>query len=319
MDVDIKHKQPASQSGYRAGASGEKDESATSNRSRSGRSGRSNRRGGGGGRDKRNQSVASSSTTSAPRSNRNEGGERAKPTTSSSTTTQNVKSTSGTTTTTATTSAGTTGTTTGTGTTNARSHGGRGNRHRNNQHHQHQHQHHHSNNNRHGGNRRGHGSGQRHGPRHYGPGAYDANADITMAYGTAYPCVPGYPAVAANPTSVDKNTMEHYLRMQIEYYFSIENLCRDIYLRSHMDDEGYVPIDILTSFNRVKNLAQPTSTVLEALASSELLEVKDKLVRKRNDWKTWLLPENMKTTTSRSATPSSSTQVSCVWLIALDG
>jgi hypothetical protein len=62
---------------------------------------------------------------------------------------------------------------------------------------------------------RGQGSNQRHGSRHYGSRATDANMDIAMVYGTAYPCVPGYPAVAADPTSVDKNTMEHYLRTQM--------------------------------------------------------------------------------------------------------
>jgi hypothetical protein len=38
-----------------------------------------------------------------------------------------------------------------------------------------------------------------------------------------------------------------------------------------MDNEGYVSIDILTSFNRIKNLAQPTSTVLEVSLTAYLL------------------------------------------------
>ncbi|RKP25896.1 hypothetical protein SYNPS1DRAFT_28386, partial [Syncephalis pseudoplumigaleata] len=294
MAVDIKHKQPAGHSGYRAGTSSEKDEAAGgAGRARMGRTGRSSRRGGG--RDKqRARSTASTSTSSTPRSTRADGGERAKPT--ASTTSQHAKPAAG----------------TNHADTGVRGQSARGKGHRNGAggagagaaggHH------------RPGGNRRlllgrGQGHGPRHGgARHYGAGAGDASGDIATAYGTAYPCVPGYPAVAADPASADADTIKHYLRAQIEYYFSIENLCRDIYLRSHMDDEGYVAIDVLAAFNRIKNLAQPTSMILESLSSSECVEVKGQLIRKRDDWKTWLLPEKMKIATPITSTAASPAQ-----------
>ena len=37
--------------------------------------------------------------------------------------------------------------------------------------------------------------------------------------------------------------------------FSVDNLCRDIYLRSNMDDQGFVPVSIIAKFNRVRSLS----------------------------------------------------------------
>ncbi|KAF6170861.1 hypothetical protein GIB67_015813, partial [Kingdonia uniflora] len=37
---------------------------------------------------------------------------------------------------------------------------------------------------------------------------------------------------------------------QIDYYFSTENLVRDIYLRRNMDEEGWVPVSLIAGFSR---------------------------------------------------------------------
>ncbi|RKP06647.1 hypothetical protein THASP1DRAFT_25070 [Thamnocephalis sphaerospora] len=123
-----------------------------------------------------------------------------------------------------------------------------------------------------------------------GPPAKSVNP--AAVYGTAYPYVPGYPAVAANPAGADRDTLKKLLCAQIEYYFSVENLCRDIFLRSHMDAEGYVPIAVLAAFNRVRNLTEDAAFVRESIADSELLDVKDNLIRKKDDWAIWLLPKD---------------------------
>ncbi|XP_074573249.1 la-related protein 1C-like isoform X2 [Curcuma longa] len=41
------------------------------------------------------------------------------------------------------------------------------------------------------------------------------------------------------------------LLKQIDYYFSAENLCRDVYLRQNMDEQGWVPVFLIAGFNRV--------------------------------------------------------------------
>ncbi|KAI0523269.1 hypothetical protein KFK09_005664 [Dendrobium nobile] len=44
------------------------------------------------------------------------------------------------------------------------------------------------------------------------------------------------------------------LLKQIDYYFSLENLCKDLYLRQNMDEQGWVPISLIAGFNRVSML-----------------------------------------------------------------
>ena len=41
----------------------------------------------------------------------------------------------------------------------------------------------------------------------------------------------------------------------------MENLCKDLYLRSKMDAEGYVPLSEIAQFNRVKYLTNDIRAV----------------------------------------------------------
>jgi la-related protein 1 len=76
-----------------------------------------------------------------------------------------------------------------------------------------------------------------------------------------------------------------------------------------MNDQGYVDITLLANFNRVKNLTTDMELIKEALSQSELLEVLDDKVRKREGWDFWLLasdkPQEQETATT--AAPSSTT------------
>lgn len=42
------------------------------------------------------------------------------------------------------------------------------------------------------------------------------------------------------------------LRRQIEYYFSPKNLASDTFLKSKMDEDGWVAMDLIASFHRVQ-------------------------------------------------------------------
>lgn len=64
-----------------------------------------------------------------------------------------------------------------------------------------------------------------------------------------------YPAFAT-PGLVAAEPLNEVLVKQIEYYFSIENLCRDIFLRSKMDTEGFIPVATIAAFNRVSTPRQ---------------------------------------------------------------
>lgn len=78
---------------------------------------------------------------------------------------------------------------------------------------------------------------------------------------------------------------------QIEYYFSIENLCKDVYLRQLMDDQGWIPLSVVLNFNRVKTLEAPYELVVDVLKNSTVIELKDDKIRKLDDWKTWIFPK----------------------------
>jgi len=64
------------------------------------------------------------------------------------------------------------------------------------------------------------------------------------------------------------------VRRQIEYYFSAQNLCHDMYLRSRMDSEGFVSIAVLVNFNKIRVIDPSASDILEALKASDKLEAK---------------------------------------------
>ena len=71
------------------------------------------------------------------------------------------------------------------------------------------------------------------------------------------------------------------VRAQFEFYFSEQNLERDIYLRSLMDPEGYVSVREIMSFRRIQTLLMVVlddsklNIVTEAIRSSPVLVLKD--------------------------------------------
>ncbi|XP_042507802.1 la-related protein 1C [Macadamia integrifolia] len=89
---------------------------------------------------------------------------------------------------------------------------------------------------------------------------------------------------------------------QIDYYFSSENLCKDIFLRQNMDEQGWVPVPLIAGFNRVKQLTNNISFILDAVRSSTIVEVQGDKIRKRNDWMSWPLPPSSQFTTTSGPT-----------------
>ena len=57
---------------------------------------------------------------------------------------------------------------------------------------------------------------------------------------------------------------------QVNYYFSTENLCKDEFLRLHMDGEGWVPIPLLASFARLRRLTTDLAILTEARGATAL-------------------------------------------------
>merc|ERR1719316_1044227 len=91
-------------------------------------------------------------------------------------------------------------------------------------------------------------------------------------------------------------------KSQAEYYFSVQNLCRDMFLRKQMDDQGWISIQVILGFNRVRqilsSLPEPPLAVLRAaLEGSELVEFSPggQEMRARGKWNQWVLPVEQRT------------------------
>ncbi|KAH7653119.1 ArsR-like helix-turn-helix domain-containing protein [Dioscorea alata] len=72
--------------------------------------------------------------------------------------------------------------------------------------------------------------------------------------------------------SVDPSHRAALLK-QIDYYFSTENLCKDIYLRQQMNDQGWVPISLIAGFNKVKQLTNNVHYIFDTVQHSTAVEV----------------------------------------------
>ncbi|XP_019052228.1 PREDICTED: la-related protein 1A-like [Nelumbo nucifera] len=71
------------------------------------------------------------------------------------------------------------------------------------------------------------------------------------------------------------------IQNRIEYYFSEQNLVDDFYLRGKMAYEGWVPIDLIAGFRRIKALTSDVDMIVRSLKISTTVEVKDNHVCKR--------------------------------------
>ncbi|KAH7924709.1 hypothetical protein BV22DRAFT_492255 [Leucogyrophana mollusca] len=89
----------------------------------------------------------------------------------------------------------------------------------------------------------------------------------------------GLPVTMAHSMSPFSDTTRTYLLTQLEYYLSPQNMAQDFFLRQRMDDSGWIPISLLASFNRVRNLTTDVALVAEVLRQSNMAEVEGDWVR----------------------------------------
>ncbi|OTA54318.1 hypothetical protein K449DRAFT_426324 [Hypoxylon sp. EC38] len=107
----------------------------------------------------------------------------------------------------------------------------------------------------------------------------------------------------------DPNHLLSGVLSQVEYYFSIDNLCKDWYLRKFMDSQGFVPLDVIASFKRMQEIAADWQLIRIACDSSPLIEYivtedgQDK-VRRREQWEPWVLAMHMRHPTAQHDGPA---------------
>ena len=82
------------------------------------------------------------------------------------------------------------------------------------------------------------------------------------------------------------------LRIQIEYYFSAQNLQKDFFLRSMMDDHGWILATVIAQFNRVRRLTPDLTVVVGAVRSSTVVQTSadGTYFRALDNPEQWVLP-----------------------------
>ncbi|KAI3639235.1 hypothetical protein MIR68_002765 [Amoeboaphelidium protococcarum] len=130
------------------------------------------------------------------------------------------------------------------------------------------------------------------------PGAGGPQAMMPGPYGANYAYPYGNPQAyyAYVQSAMEMDSIRHFVIRQVEYYFSIENLIHDTYFRSFMDDQGFVSIDVIASFPRMKNVTSDVALITETIKLSPLIEVVDGRVRRVEDWQMWVLPKSQRRT-----------------------
>ena len=122
-------------------------------------------------------------------------------------------------------------------------------------------------------------------------------------------------AIPYNPYE-EQVTLFGMVTMQMEYYFSLDNLCKDMFLRKHMDSQGYVFLSVLAGFNRIVALTTDIELIRYVCFNSQKIEFKpgqlwqdgrDRL-RARDNWKNFVLSKDQRDSSAQSdgPTPNSS-------------
>ena len=119
----------------------------------------------------------------------------------------------------------------------------------------------------------------------------------------------GYPmsAVPWSPQMENEQLMGT-VSMQVEYYFSFNNLIKDMYLRKHMDSQGFVFLDIIANFNRIKQLTQDKEIIKAVCMNSQVIEIRvgedgKERLRKREGWEQFPLPMEQRDPSAQNAGP----------------
>jgi la-related protein 1 len=124
-----------------------------------------------------------------------------------------------------------------------------------------------------------------------------------------YPPMQTLSAVPYNPY-MDQYSVLAMVSMQLEYYFSIDNLCKDVFLRKHMDSQGFVFLTFIAGFKRIQALTQDFELLRYASQESESIDIirgedgVDRL-RRKEGWEKWVLAKEERDESVRNDGPVS--------------
>ena len=118
-------------------------------------------------------------------------------------------------------------------------------------------------------------------------------------------------AIPYNPYE-EQVTVYDMVQMQMEYYFSVDNLCKDLFLRKHMDSQGYVFLSVIANFNRIVALTTDLETIRYVCLNSTKIDFKpgqmwqdgrDRL-RVKDSWSSFVLPSDQRDLSAQTEGPA---------------
>ncbi len=132
------------------------------------------------------------------------------------------------------------------------------------------------------------------GPNNFGSPLSPVQTDMHGMFGGYSTMYPGIMSAMPYNAALEPMALMSMVSAQLDYYFSIENLCKDMYLRTHMDSQGWVPLTVIAGFNRIRSLTEDMNLIRHVCQMSRNIEFRpaddgtDRL-RKLDKWEQWIL------------------------------
>jgi la-related protein 1 len=90
---------------------------------------------------------------------------------------------------------------------------------------------------------------------------------------------------------LELSPVQRQIKKQFEYYFSFENLVKDLFMKTLMTPQGFIPIVEIIKFRKLYLLLENNRVDLKSLLeNSKIVQVRGDDVRAK-DWEKWILPE----------------------------
>ena len=140
------------------------------------------------------------------------------------------------------------------------------------------------------------------------PHLANLQTDLANNFGYSFEPQPGsMSAIPFNPYMVGPSLFG-MVGVQMEYYFSVDNLCKDTYLRKNMNSQGFVPLELVAGFNRIKQLTTDAVMVRDVCFASNVIETRvaedeSIWVRKGVDWQQWVMDMESRVPQARNDGP----------------
>jgi la-related protein 1 len=132
----------------------------------------------------------------------------------------------------------------------------------------------------------------------------------TAVQNGVYPADYYLPATALPYQNDPASNLLSAVTTQMEYYFSVDNLLKDMYLRKHMDSQGFVFLTFIADFKRLKSMTHDLELIKHVCQQSPNIEHRvgsdgiDRL-RVAKGWEQWVLPKADRDQTAQNDGPES--------------